>query len=304
MRILITGGAGYVGTELTHQLAQNPDVEEIIVYDNLSRKNYNLFLEGDLPEKKITFVEADILDTRRLKTCLEGMDVVYHLAAFVLTPFSNEKPHQFEQVNHWGTAEVSYLLEKSDVSKVVYLSSASVYGLHNSVTGKSEEPRPTSHYGISKYNGEKMIRRLEGQMDVYTIRSGNVYGYSRSMRFDSVINKFMFYAHYRNRVSVNGKGNQKRAFIHINRLSAFLSSLVTSPVKPGIYDVVNRNLSVEEIVDTLKKIYPDLETLYISQDLELNGTQIHPDQDISQYLKTDRSFEEELREFKTFFSFE
>lgn len=304
MRILITGGAGYIGTELTHRLASNPDVDEIIIYDNLSRKNYNFFLEGDLPDKKITFVEADILDTRRLKKWLEGVDVVYHLAAFVLTPFSNEKPHQFEQVNHWGTAEVSYLLEESSVSKVIYLSSASVYGLHNTMTGKSEEPAPTSHYGISKYHGEKMIRRLQTEKDVYIIRSGNVYGYSRSMRFDSVINKFMFYAHYRNRVSVYGQGNQKRPFIHINQLSGFLSDLPTSAVEPGLYDFVNRNMSIDEVVEGLKKIYPNLETLFISQNLVLDGIQIKLDEDVpKRYLQADNTFEEELYKFKEAFSF-
>ncbi|MEX0661284.1 MAG: SDR family oxidoreductase [Balneolaceae bacterium] len=304
MRILITGGAGYVGTELTHHLAKNPDVDEIIIYDNLSRKNYNFFLEGDLPDQKVTFVEADILDTRRLKKWLDGVDVVYHLAAFVLTPFSNEKPHQFEQVNHWGTAEVSYLLEESSVSKVVYLSSASVYGLHNKITGKSEEPVPTSHYGISKYHGEKMIRRLQAEKDVYIIRSGNVYGYSRSMRFDSVINKFMFYAHYRNRVSVYGQGNQQRPFIHINRLSHFLSDLPASAVKPGVYDFVNRNMSIDQVVEGLKKVYPDLETLYISQNLVLDGVQIKLDDDVpQQYLQAGNTFEDELNKFKEAFSF-
>ncbi|MEX2567704.1 MAG: SDR family oxidoreductase [Cyclobacteriaceae bacterium] len=303
MRILITGGVGYIGTELIHKLAKQTEVEEIIVYDNLSRKNYNLFLEGSLPDDKITFVQADILDTRRLEKYLNGIDVVYHLAAFVLTPFSNEKFHQFEQINHWGTAEVSYLLEKSNVSKIIYLSSASVYGLQNRMIDKTEEPRPTSHYGISKLNGEKMIRRLGDQKKLYIIRSGNVYGYSRSMRFDSVINKFMFYAHHLNQVSIYGKGDQNRAFIHIDNLSKFLADLSDTDLTPGLYDFALRNLSVEEVMQSMKTIYPDLETLYISQDLVLDGIQIAKDKDLpSKYLETENTFEEELNEIKSSFS--
>lgn len=303
MKILITGGAGYIGTELTHQLAKQDDVEEIVVYDNLCRKNFNLFIEGKLPENKVRFVEADILDTRRLKKNLDGIDIVYHLAAFVLTPFSSEHPHQFEQTNHWGTAELSYLLEKSSVSQVVYLSSASVYGLHNQLTNKREEPRPTSHYGISKLNGEKMIDRLKDQMDVHIIRSGNVYGYSRSMRFDSVINKFMFYAHHSGRISVNGKGSQKRAFIHVDQLSGFLSQLPKLNLPSGVLDLVNRNLSINEIVDALKNLYPVLEVLYISQDLHLNGMEITADTDLpEEYHQPETSFINELSEFKSAFS--
>lgn len=304
MRILVTGGAGYIGTELIHQLSNNPGIEEIIIYDNLLRNNYNLFLEGKLPDEKISFIEADILDTRRLKKCLEGVDTVYHLAAHVLTPYSNENPHLFEQVNHWGTAELSYLLEHSNVSRVIYLSSASVYGLHNNETGKYEEPQPVSHYGISKYNGEKMIRRLQEQMDIYIIRSGNVYGYSRSMRFDSVINKFMFYAHHVNRITVNGKGDQKRAFIHIDKLTQFLADLSTTKILCGIYDLVQRNLSVEEIVSSLKQVYPKLEIIYASQNLDLNGMQITKDQDLPlNYIDSNKSFEEELRNIQSGFSF-
>jgi UDP-glucose 4-epimerase len=107
MKILITGGAGYIGTELTYELMKHADrIDEIIIYDNLSRGNYNLFIGlSKLPEGKVRFIQGDLLDTRKLRKALKGVDVVYHLAAKVSTPFADQNPHLFEQINHWGTAE-------------------------------------------------------------------------------------------------------------------------------------------------------------------------------------------------------
>jgi UDP-glucose 4-epimerase len=118
MRILITGGAGYIGTELTYELSKRNEVSEIIIYDNLSRGNYNLFI-GQTKLNKVKFVQGDLLDTRKLKKNLKDVDVVIHLAAVVTTPFSDQNPHLFEQVNHWGTAELVYAIEESKVKKFI-----------------------------------------------------------------------------------------------------------------------------------------------------------------------------------------
>ena len=96
MNILITGGAGYIGTELAYELEKNPEVKQIIIYDNLSRGNINLFIGSRKLSRKIKFVQGDILDTRLLKQTLKGVDVVYHLAAKVTTPFADQNPHIFE----------------------------------------------------------------------------------------------------------------------------------------------------------------------------------------------------------------
>src|SRR6056297_563464 len=128
MKILITGGAGYLGTEISLKLMNHKEVESIRIYDNLSRKNYNIFLGPERLNEKTSFVEADILDSYTLKKEIANADLVIHLAAKVSTPFADISPHLFDQVNHWGTAELSYALEESDCQKVIYLSSASVYG--------------------------------------------------------------------------------------------------------------------------------------------------------------------------------
>ncbi|MGV3503886.1 MAG: NAD-dependent epimerase/dehydratase family protein [Adhaeribacter sp.] len=305
MKVLITGGAGYVGTELIQQLLKNPEIEEIIVYDNLSRQNFNLFIgHNKLVNHKIRFVQGDILDSYKLRKLIGEVEVVYHLAAKVLTTFSNDDPHLFEQVNHWGTAELSYALEQSGVRKVIYLSSSSVYGDSEGQIEESSEPQPRTYYGISKYNGEKMIARLSDRMETYIIRCGNVYGYSRSLRFDAVINKFMFDAHFTNRITIQGSGKQQRAFIHIKKVVQDLADLLTGQVPGGTYNLVDKNMSVMEVAQTLRQVYPDMEMLFILQDRKSRSLVVNPAGKLSDFSRyPSQTIEEELVDFAKQFTF-
>jgi UDP-glucose 4-epimerase len=305
MKVMITGGAGYIGTELTQQLLQNPEVEEIIIYDNLSRKNYNLFIgHNKLANDKIRFILGDILDSYKLRKLIGEVDVVYHLAAKVLTTFTNDDPHLFEQVNHWGSAELSYALEQSEVSKVIYLSSSSVYGASDGQIEEYTTPQPRTYYGMSKFNGEKMISRLADRMQTYIVRCGNVYGYSRSLRFDAVINKFMFDAHFTNRITVQGSGKQQRAFVHIKKVVQDLADLLVHDLQSGTYNLVDKNLSVLEVADGLREIYPDMEMLFILQDRQSRSHYVNPAGKLNELSRyPSQTLDEELREFARQFTF-
>jgi UDP-glucose 4-epimerase len=83
------------------------------VYDNLSRGNYNLFIGHKVASPKVKFVPGEILDSRRLRNVLRNIDIVFHLAAKVTTPFANTDGHIYEQTNHWGTAELRMLSKKA-----------------------------------------------------------------------------------------------------------------------------------------------------------------------------------------------
>jgi len=305
MNILITGGAGYIGTELTYELEKNPKVKEIVIYDNLSRGNINLFIGKHKLSDKIKFVQGDILDTRLLKQTLKGIDIVYHLAAKVTTPFADQNAHFFEQVNHWGTAELVYALEESDVEKLIYTSSASVYGASAKEADENTLPNPKTFYGISKLRGEEHASRLLGNgIETYIIRCGNIYGYSKSMRFDSVINKFMFDANFKNRISINGNGEQYRSFIHIDKTANILANLIFSNLEEGKYDLVEDNLIINHIADTFKTIYPELEMLFVNQQLKLRELKVNPNHKLNALTNIPtRTLLEVLTTFKMKFTF-
>lgn len=306
MKVLITGGAGYVGTELTKVLVKDEQIKEILIYDNLSRLNYNLFLGKRLKNfEKVNFIAGDILDSRKLQQILHGVDVVYHLAARVTTPFANTDAHFHEQVNHWGTAEVVNAVEDSEVKKFIYTSSTSVYGSSSEFLNEDSTPNAKTFYGISKLRGEDHVKRLLKKIDTYILRCGNVYGYSKSMRFDAVINKFMFDANFNSRISIHGDGKQSRSFINVNLLSETLLKLISHQVPSGIYNIVDKNYSILDIVDVLKELYPTLEFIFINQHLSLRDLKVSPESKLRQFIDYNNSSNlfDELGEFKQKFSF-
>jgi UDP-glucose 4-epimerase len=306
MKILITGGAGYVGNELVFELLKVPQVEKVIVYDNLSRKNYNLFLDTRYEPHKIQFVNGELLDSRKLKKELRDIDVVFHLAAIVSTPYATENSHLFEQVNHWGTAELIYAIEESNVKKFVYLSTTSVYGASDELINIDTIPDPKTFYGSSKLRGEKHVERLIDKMDAYIIRCGNVYGYSPSVRFDAVINRFMFEVNFMGRIQINGNGQQTRAFIHVDKVVRVLRNLINPEfsLNPGIYNLVDKNLSIFGIANTIKEIYSHMDMIFVNQHLVMREIKVEKDQRIEP-LKTIApiTVKEELINFKNKFSF-
>lgn len=304
MRILITGGAGYIGTELVYALANNTAIENITVFDNLSRGNYNLFLGKQINSEKVKFVHGELLDSRNIRKVLKDIDVVYHLAAKVTTPFANLDGHIFEQVNHWGTAELMYALEENPVKQLIFISSTAVYGSTTEPATEATEPKPDSFYSISKHRAELHVQRLFNKTNTLIIRLGNVYGYSKSMRFDAAINRIMFDAHYTGRITINGTGYQHRSFIHINKVTAVLSQLLNQTIPSGLYNLVDKTLSIMDISEALQNVYPGLESFFINQNYAGHDLQVERNSKLLQYVPlAESTLEQELRSFKEQFSF-
>lgn len=304
MNILITGGAGYIGFALAEKLAENPAVDKIVLYDNLSRHNENVFFGKLVHHEKFHLVRADILDGRKLNNALKNIDIVYHLAAKVITPFANQDPHFFEQINHWGTSELVDAVEKNSIKKLIYLSSASVYDRIVEEATEDTIPNPNTYYGISKLRGEEHIHRLLNTSSKYIIRCGNVYGYSKSMRFDAVINNFMLQANFENKISIHGTGAQTRAFIHIENAAEALSKLVDAEIPSGTFNLVTKNLAVNDIAEAVLELYPSCERIFVNQHLNLGSIKVSVKSTLWEHISiNENSLLEELLAFKEKFAF-
>jgi UDP-glucose 4-epimerase len=304
MRILITGGLGYIGYTLIEQLTglSIPEVE-IVIYDNLSRNEFSLLNAHHLNGAHIRFIKGDLLDNHKLQKEVIKADVVIHLAAMVTTPFEDKFFHHFDQVNHWGTANLVSAVEDSDVKHFIYLSSISVFGTNEEMVDENTLVNPDSSYGISKYQAEKHVQRLINKIPTHIIRSGNVYGYNPAIRLDAVINRFMYEAQFEGRVRINGDGSQFRGFISVVELSDIITSLVQNPnYNSGIHLAVTKSLSMNDVLDVLLKIYPDTEFIHSNENMRMKSIKVTVPSSIIKDLNVENTdLEQELINFKQLF---
>lgn len=307
MKLLITGGAGYVGSALIRRLSVREDIEEIVLYDNLSRSRAALLAPLPGGRARLRLVRADLLDTRALSRAVEGVDTVVHLAARVTTPFAHDDLHGFDQVNRWGTGELGLAIERSEsVRRVVYASSTSVYGdTHGGVASAAETtpPAPVSAYGHSKWQGERLLGELAHARNLSILRLGNVSGPAPAARFDSMVNRMVFDAWFSGRVTVQGSGEQRRALLHVHSAARVLEAALLGRIDSGTYDLVDRTVSVLDVIRALRSFLPDTEVLFISQHLTLPDAQIAPDPRLPAELVDRRPLEEWLHELATGFAF-
>jgi len=224
-RILVTGGAGFIGSHLCRTLSNL--TSNLTVYDNLSSGR----VENVKHLPKVHFVKADILDLRKLYS-QEKVDVIYHLAAQVVVPYSMENPIEDFETNARGTLNVLEKARKDD-ARVVFASSAAVYG--NTTILPTPEVygfSPDSCYGLSKVVGEEYCNMYSKQynLDVTILRFANVYG----PKCHGVIHDFLDkISRNPEELEIIGSGLQSRDFVHIYDVVDALKLAATSDAAVG-----------------------------------------------------------------------
>jgi UDP-glucose 4-epimerase len=207
-KVLVTGGAGFIGFHLCNKLSQLTD--DLTIYDDLSSgKMENV---KDVPKAK--FVKGDILEVKKL--CSQSKaDLIYHLAAQVVVPYSMENPLIDFETNAKGTLCVLEKARKDD-AKLVFASSAAVYGNPTQLpTSEEYGYHPFSCYGLSKVVGEEYCQMYREQydIDIVVTRFANVYG----LRCHGVIHDFLEkLAKNPNKLEIIGTGQQSRDLVHIS----------------------------------------------------------------------------------------
>ncbi|HTF82456.1 MAG TPA: NAD(P)-dependent oxidoreductase [Cytophagales bacterium] len=300
MKIFITGGAGFVGSALVKNLSENQAVSEITVYDNFSGQSNALLFGQHL--RNVKFVKGDILDSRTLKKSMAGHDTVVHLAEV----HNLTQPHHLEQVNHWGTAEVCYAIEGLGIKNLVHLSTTEVYPrtTGDETIENSYEASPSDAYGSSKLRGEDHIKRFinKAGYNVHIIRAASIYGYSPSLKFESYLNKIVLDAHYFNRIELFGTGFQYGSFVHIDNVVSAIVGLIQGKASSQIHNLADHSVSVIDLIDVLKEVYPDMEFIFASHHLTLPHMRVKSSTQVSPFAVNTNSLVEQIREIKGNFS--
>ena len=221
MKILVTGGAGFIGSHLL-QLLQGQQGVEVVVYDNLSSGR-----REHVP-KAIRLVEGDVRDAEGLARLFasEGFDSVVHLAAQTMVPYSLSHPEEDCQINLLGLINILECCRKYTVKHIVFSSSAAVYGDNPNIPLHEEEkPMPTSAYGITKMASEHYLRMYHDLYGLNTtvLRFANVYGERQGAGGEGgVVSIFCKLLAAGQGVTVFGNGEQTRDFVYAGDIAEAL----------------------------------------------------------------------------------
>lgn len=234
MRILITGGSGFIGSHLVEHFQGKAD---IVVLDDL-RSGHRRNLEG----LEHTFIEGSITDPAKLRRAMAGVDRVFHLAAMISVPESMADPRGCVDLNVTGLLHVLEEASAAGVSKLVLASSAAIYG-DNPVVPKLESmtPEPKSPYAITKLDGEyylEMFRR-EGRLDTASLRFFNVFGPRQdpASAYAAAVPIFIRKALAEEDLTIFGDGSQTRDFVHVKDVVAALDHVAGRTDLHGTFNV-------------------------------------------------------------------
>lgn len=256
-RILVTGGAGFIGSNLARALSQLQN--QVIVIDDLSTgRTENI--EDLIKEKKIEFIKGSITDVDLLRNTCNHIDYVFHEAALPSVPRSIKDPLTTNQVNIHGTLNVLLAAKETGVKKVIYASSSSVYG-DTPILPKIESmtPNPLSPYAITKLTGEYYcdVFCKVFHLPTVALRYFNVYGPRQDplSEYAAVIPRFITSVMNGQPPVIYGDGEQTRDFTYIDDVIQ-ANILAAESNATGVFNAAGgRRITINELARTVMSIH-------------------------------------------------
>lgn len=255
-KVVVTGGAGFIGSHLVLELLKNNYA--VTVVDNLSSgKQENL----DLFKNVIEFFKIDINDTNAITKIFKNARYIFHLAAIPAVPKSIEDPIETNHANIDGTVSVLVAARDAGVQKVIFTSSASVYG-NSVVLPKTEDinPEPLSPYAIQKLTGEQYMSafRKFSNLETVSLRYFNVYGPRQDSHssYATVIPLFIETLKTNKSPIIHGDGKMTRDFIYVEDVAKANVLVAESTIGNGdVFNIASgKPTSINELFSTIKKV--------------------------------------------------
>jgi len=251
-KVLVTGGAGFIGREVVKQLQQNGYV--VTVLDKAEKPDDFV---------NVKYIRGDLQNAAKCVVACAGQDFVIHLAAKPRIPESFIDPDSYFDDNVTGTKNILTAASAVGIRKFVYASSSSVYGNNPAPHKPFHKPDPLNYYSMTKLFGEHLCKQYKNMFNLnYTIlRFFTVYGDEQPDDDNKglMISKFYRLAAEGKPLTVHGDGQYKRDYIHVSDVAKACISSVESRVKSEIFNVgTGENISVNEVIDILKEFFPEL----------------------------------------------
>jgi nucleoside-diphosphate-sugar epimerase len=258
--ILITGGAGYVGSVLVRKLVSlgyNVKVIDSLVFGNDG-------ISSLINEKKIEFFNLDIRETEKISSIIQNIDCVIHLAAIVGEPLCKKIPDAAKQINEFATKNLVNICKDKKVKRFIFASTCSNYGSSQNVVNESSPVMPLSLYSECKVNSEKFI--LDQNNDIFetcVLRFATAHGLSPRMRFDLLVQEFIRDAIVDKKISIFG-ADFWRPLVHVEDMAdACISAIDASSqlISGQIYNVGNdkENYTKIKLAEIIKEFITDVE---------------------------------------------
>lgn len=271
MKIVVTGAVGHIGSYVIRDLALQFAGAEIVLIDNMMTQRFPSIF--NLPSlARYRFVEGNVT-SMDLDPLLDGVDVVIHLAAITDAAGSFDKAAQVESNNYEATIKVALACTRSG-TRLISLSSTSVYGTQNEVVAEDcspEELNPQSPYAVTKLKEEAFVTELCEKQGLKAIccRFGTIFGASPGMRFHTAVNKFCWQAAMGQPITVWSTAyEQKRPYLDLFDASRAFAFIIRNDLFDGrVYNVLTHNLTVRNIVDTLREFAPDLKVSFVDNQI-------------------------------------
>ncbi|MFT4148386.1 MAG: NAD-dependent epimerase/dehydratase family protein [Micrococcaceae bacterium] len=255
MKILITGGAGFIGSNLAKYILKQDPKTEIVILDDLST-GFKENIEG----LDVKFIEGTILDEKVVEEACAGVDSVVHLAAIGSVPRSIDKPKPSNDANTRGTLNILDAARLEGVEQVIVASSSAVYGANPKLPREeSDWTRPISPYGVSKLATEGYAIAYQHSYGMKTVafRFFNVYGPAQSANhaYAAVIPQFVHAALHKKPLPLNGDGTQSRDFTYVETLCEVVWEAIVnklsypSPINLAFGDRIDLN----GVIDLIQK---------------------------------------------------
>ncbi len=264
MTVLVTGGAGYLGSQLIREIPKMAAFqgEKVRILDNMFRERYVSL--WNLPEEtRYEFLEGDVRNEEDVRRALQDVQVVFSLSDITNAPLSFERKELTWDVNLKGALNVFERARKGGVEKFVYTSTCSVYGPTEGVVTEDAPCEPVSPYGESKLEAEHTMlqKAQETGFDWTALRLGTVHGWTVGMRFDTIVNRFSYLAAQGRPLTVYDTAwREKRPYLHVSdAMAAYLLATTHREAKGQVFNVVGENANMETVISAIKAVVPDVD---------------------------------------------